>query len=171
MSVKQVRTKRNTFNRVKYDNDGNILTPARKKELKGLPKETNKGPNWVKIISQYNGTCCVCNSGILSGTEILWNKNSKKTRHVGCSKQRTRCKALTQKNKPCPIAVESWRENGFCHVHDPEGNFRKKKAKKGHKDNTRIAKCDHKWYMQEPGIQCNKCLMIWDKSLDQDSNQ
>jgi hypothetical protein len=25
--------------------------------------------------------------------------------------------------------------------------------------------------MQEPGIQCSKCLIIWDKSLDQDSNQ
>jgi hypothetical protein len=86
MSIRQVRTKSNRFNRVKYDGDGNILTPARKKELKALPKESIKGPKWVKIVSQYNGTCFVCNSGIKAGTEILWNKNNKKTRHVGCDK-------------------------------------------------------------------------------------
>jgi hypothetical protein len=158
--LKQVRTKSNKFNRVKYDGDGNILTPARKKELKGLPKESVKGPNWIKLVSQYNGTCCVCNSGIAVGVEILWNKNNKKARHVGCSKQPTRCKALTRKKKPCPIDVESWRESGLCHVHDPEGNFRKKKAKKGHKNHTIISECEHTWYMRQEGITCTKCLIV-----------
>jgi hypothetical protein len=22
--------------------------------------------------------------------------------------------------------------------------------------------CSHTWYMREPGIQCTKCLIIWD---------
>jgi hypothetical protein len=160
MSIRQVRTKSNRFNRVKYDGDGNILTPARKKELKGLPKKSIKGPKWIKIISQYNGTCFVCSSGIKAGTEILWNKNNKKTRHVGCIKSSNRCKAVTKKNKLCPIPVESWRESGLCHVHDPEGNFRRKKAKKGHKNNTKIAECQHTWYMRENGITCTKCLIV-----------
>jgi hypothetical protein len=86
MSVKQVRTKNNTFNRVKYDSDGNILTPARKKELKGLPKKTINGPNWVKLVSQYSSTCFVCNRQIPVGTQILWNKKNKKTRHLQCAK-------------------------------------------------------------------------------------
>jgi hypothetical protein len=87
MSIRQVRTKRNKFNTVKYDGDGNILTPARKKELKGLPKkykDNGKGPKWVKIVSQYSGTCFVCNNSIIAGKEILWNKKNKKTKHLVC---------------------------------------------------------------------------------------
>ena len=86
MAIKQVRTKRNTYNTVKYDSDGNILTPARKKELKGLPKKTIKGPKWVKLVSQYISTCFVCNRKIPVNTEILWNKTNKKTRHLQCAK-------------------------------------------------------------------------------------
>ena len=90
MYIKQVRTKSNAFSTVRYDSAGNILTPVRKKELKGLPKRTHKnnskGPKWIKIISQYSGLCCVCNNGILVKEEILWNKKNKKTKHLECSK-------------------------------------------------------------------------------------
>jgi hypothetical protein len=47
-----------------------------------------------------------------------------------------KCKAVTRRNKPCPIPVEVWRKGEFCHVHDPHGNYRqqhpysKKKPKK-----------------------------------------
>ena len=27
--------------------------------------------------------------------------------------------------------------------------------------------CSHTWYMREDGIQCTKCLIIWDSSLDE----
>ena len=26
--------------------------------------------------------------------------------------------------------------------------------------------CKHTWYMREPGIQCTKCLIIWEKEMD-----
>ena len=26
--------------------------------------------------------------------------------------------------------------------------------------------CKHTWYMREEGIQCTKCFIIWDKSMD-----
>ena len=29
--------------------------------------------------------------------------------------------------------------------------------------------CKHTWYMREPGIQCIKCLIVWDKSMDTNS--
>jgi len=29
--------------------------------------------------------------------------------------------------------------------------------------------CKHTWYMREHGITCTKCLIIWDKSMDTDS--
>jgi hypothetical protein len=90
MSIKQVRTKNNKYNTVKYDSTGNILTPARKKELKELSKKkpikNTKLPKWVKLVSQYNGNCCVCNDRIPIGTEILWNKKNKKTKHQECAK-------------------------------------------------------------------------------------
>ena len=28
-------------------------------------------------------------------------------------------------------------------------------------------KCSHTWYMREDGIQCTKCLVIWDRSMDE----
>lgn len=84
--IKQVRTKNNSFNTVRYDSSGNILTPARKKELsKKSYKKTAKGPKWIKIVSQYGGTCCVCNNKILIGKEMLWNKKNKNTRHLSCN--------------------------------------------------------------------------------------
>jgi len=87
MHVRQVRTKNNRFNTVQYDSAGNILTPSRKRELKKLAKKHPKGgPKWVKIISQYSGTCCVCHNNMLIGKEMLWNKKNKKTKHIGCEK-------------------------------------------------------------------------------------
>ena len=40
--LKQVRTKNNTYNTVQYDSDGNILTPARRRELRKLNKGKHK---------------------------------------------------------------------------------------------------------------------------------
>ena len=86
--IKQVRTKNNAFSTVRYDKDGNILTPSRIKALKKARKENSqrpvKGPKWVKIISQYPSTCSLCSSKILVGTQILWNKKNKDTKHVKC---------------------------------------------------------------------------------------
>jgi hypothetical protein len=86
--IKNVRTKNNSFSTVRYDKDGNILTPSRLKALKKAKKESNdkpvKGPKWVKIVSQYIGTCSVCSNKILIGTQMLWNKKNKQTKHVKC---------------------------------------------------------------------------------------
>ena len=83
--IKQVRTKSNAYSTVKYDKDGNILTPSRKRELKKAKEEPIKGPESIKIISQYPSTCSVCNVKISVGTQILWNKKNKNTKHVNCS--------------------------------------------------------------------------------------
>jgi hypothetical protein len=85
MSLKQVRTKNNTYNTVKYDNAGNILTPSRMKELKKLRKTNRKKSEWVSIESRFGGLCCVCNNKIHIGTEILWNKKNKDTKHKLCA--------------------------------------------------------------------------------------
>ena len=87
--LKQVRTKNNTYNTVQYDSDGNILTPARRRELrklnKGKTQTRNKKDKWVKLFSQFQGACFACNQKFYPGTEILWNKKNKKTKHVVCS--------------------------------------------------------------------------------------
>jgi hypothetical protein len=82
--IKQVRTKNNAYSTVKYDKDGNILTPSRKRELKKAKEEPIKGPKSIKIISQYPSICFACNVRISVGTQILWNKKSKSTKHVNC---------------------------------------------------------------------------------------
>jgi len=85
--IKQVRTKNNTYSTVQYDSDGNILTPARRRELKKLNKNitlSNKKEKWVRIFSQFQGVCFVCTEKFYPGTEILWNKKNKKTRHLAC---------------------------------------------------------------------------------------
>jgi hypothetical protein len=28
--------------------------------------------------------------------------------------------------------------------------------------------CSHKWYMRDPGIQCVKCFIVWDISMESD---
>jgi len=83
--IKQVRTKSNAYSTVKYDKYGNILTPSRKRELKKAKEEPIKGHESIKIISQYPSTCSACNAKILVGTQILWNKKNKNTKHVNCS--------------------------------------------------------------------------------------
>ena len=89
MSVKEVRTKNNTYNTVKYDSLGNILTPSRIKELRKLRKANHKNNSktskWVSIESRFGGLCCVCNNKIYIGTEILWNKKNKNTKHKLCA--------------------------------------------------------------------------------------
>jgi hypothetical protein len=30
-----------------------------------------------------------------------------------------------------------------------------------------MKKCSHTWYMREPGIQCTKCLIIWDDPAEE----
>jgi hypothetical protein len=30
--------------------------------------------------------------------------------------------------------------------------------------------CDHTWYMREPGIQCTKCLTIWESDERTEDN-
>ena len=82
--IKQVRTKNNSFSTVKYDKDGNILTPSRIKELAKARRKDSSGEKWVKITTQFYGTCSVCNGRILIGTQILWNKKSKQTKHGKC---------------------------------------------------------------------------------------
>jgi hypothetical protein len=29
-----------------------------------------------------------------------------------------------------------------------------------------MKKCDHTFYMREVGIQCTKCLILWEKGMD-----
>ena len=79
------------------------------------------------------------------------------------------CIATTKKKKACSIIVEDFRKNGLCHVHDPNGKFKIQQRNKGWKDHTVIGTCDHKWYMRDPGIQCVKCFVIWEK--DEDTSQ
>ena len=89
MYVKQIRTKNNTYSTVQYDSLGNIITPKRRKELKELSKnkykKNKKSPKWIKLLSKYDGICCVCNNDVSLGTEILWNKKNKKIKHFLCN--------------------------------------------------------------------------------------
>ena len=82
--IKQVRTKNNAYSTVKYDKDGNILTPSRIRELKKTKNKPINGPKCIKIVSQYPSTCSACNARISVGTQILWNKKNKNTKHVKC---------------------------------------------------------------------------------------
>lgn len=81
--IKNVRTKNNSFSTVRYDKDGNILTPSRIKEAK-KNAASPQGGKWVKITTQFYATCSVCNSRILTGTPVLWNKKTKQTKHGKC---------------------------------------------------------------------------------------
>ena len=49
-----------------------------------LVKKNNKDRKWVKIVSKYEGECCVCYNKILTDTEVLWNKGNKKIKHLLC---------------------------------------------------------------------------------------
>jgi hypothetical protein len=37
-----------------------------------------------------------------------------------------------------------------------------KELRMGIKKAQAMKKCDHTWYMREPGIQCTKCLEVWE---------
>lgn len=83
-----------------------------------------------------------------------------------------KCKAITKKQKPCPIIVEEWRKADLCHVHDPDGKFRTQvrdgTTRRLRKENSPKPnkKCQHTWYMREPGIICTKCLIVWEKGME-----
>ncbi|MEY2646300.1 MAG: hypothetical protein RL158_276 [Bacteroidota bacterium] len=80
------------------------------------------------------------------------------------------CTAITKKGKPCSCKVEDWRIQELCHIHDPEGVFSqqitngtsRRMRKKTSGD------CSHKWYMRDPGIQCVKCFIVWDISMEKE---
>ena len=29
-----------------------------------------------------------------------------------------------------------------------------------------MKECSHTWYMRQAGIQCTKCLVVWEKEMD-----
>ena len=31
-----------------------------------------------------------------------------------------------------------------------------------------MKECSHKWYMRDPGIQCVKCFIVWDISMEKE---
>lgn len=81
------------------------------------------------------------------------------------------CTATTNRGTRCWNKVEPFRTAALCHVHDPDGTFRRQLAEKGfgkrkpkqNKVRTLNTKaCEHTFYMREAGIQCTKCLVIWD---------
>ncbi len=62
------------------------------------------------------------------GNIILQTKAARKARAEARKEKRkdlAKCTATTKKKKPCPNLVESWRSGTLCHVHDPQGTFRK----------------------------------------------
>jgi len=85
------------------------------------------------------------------------------------------CTATTNRGTRCWNKVENFRTASLCHVHDPDGTFRQQlkakglgspKTKKKKVKTVNKKECQHTWYMREEGIQCTKCLVIWDKSMD-----
>ena len=162
--IKQVRTKSNAYSTVKYDKYGNILTPSRKRELKKAKEEPIKGPESIKIISQYPSTCSACNVKIPVGTQILWNKKNKNTKHVNCVSKYKKVQTMTEDEILLKIK----------NLQTPKGGFTKAglasigvpwPPPKGWKqrllDNATDSKCSHTWYMREPGIECTKCGDVW----------
>jgi hypothetical protein len=81
---------------------------------------------------------------------------------TGCGVPRD-CSSITKKGSPCKYKVEDWRLADKCHIHDPNGIFRQQVKVGAHKKPKNKNKgCDHTWYMRENGIQCTKCLTIWE---------
>ncbi len=160
--MKQVRTKSNKYSTVKYDSAGNILTPERKKELKKISKENAVvSSQWVKMVSKFEGRCCVCNKKISSGTEMLWNKQNKQTKHAVCVANK--CRAIKTDGKVCFGKITNTQMK-VCHIHDPNGKFRQQLKRKG-MGKGYVVKCDHKWYMRDEGIQCDHCSVMWQKEM------
>jgi hypothetical protein len=69
-----------------------------------------------------------------------------------------RCKALSRKNRPCPLQAKH--NKGLCHIHDPEGKFRINQKNMGYKNHTVMQECKHSWHNRKIGIQCTKCSLI-----------
>lgn len=71
-----------------------------------------------------------------NGNIILQTKAARKARGKALQAKRERinnsikCSAFTKKRKPCPNLVEESRGGTLCHVHDPNGTFRKQVAEK-----------------------------------------
>jgi hypothetical protein len=76
-----------------------------------------------------------------------------------------KCYAKKNNGKTCFGKVTG--PGQVCHIHDPNGKFRQQLKRKGMGKGYVVA-CEHKWYMREKGIQCERCLSIWQK---EDSNQ
>lgn len=74
-------------------------------------------------------------------------------------------KCYAKKNNGKTCFANTTGSNHFCHIHDPNGKFRQQLKRKG-MGKDYVVRCDHTWYMREEGIQCTKCLIIWDKSMD-----
>ena len=70
-----------------------------------------------------------------------------------------KCYATKNDGKTCFANVAHPKQ--YCHIHDPNGKFRQQLKRKG-MGKGYTPKCDHTWYMREPGIQCTKCLVIWE---------
>lgn len=76
------------------------------------------------------------------------------------------CSSLTKKGLPCKYKVEDWRIVDKCHIHDPNGIFRQQVKEGVHKKTkSKNIGCEHTWYMRDNGIQCTKCLIIWERDM------
>ena len=74
------------------------------------------------------------------------------------------CSSITKKGTACKYKVEDWRLADKCHIHDPNGIFRQQ-VKNGVHRNIKNKGCDHTWYMRDDGIQCIKCLILWERDM------
>ena len=72
-----------------------------------------------------------------------------------------KCIAIKNNGKTCFANVTASWPTQTCHIHDPKGKFRQQLKRKG-MGKDYVVKCEHKWYMRDPGIQCTKCLVIWE---------
>jgi hypothetical protein len=76
-----------------------------------------------------------------------------------------KCYATKNNGKTCFANVTAAWPAQTCHIHDPNGKFRQQLKAKG-MGKSYVVKCEHKWYMREEGIQCEKCLLVWQKGMD-----
>jgi len=70
---------------------------------------------------------------------------------------------ITRKGRRCFALVENFRTAALCHLHDPEGTFRKQMRAKGRgeKPPKKIpGVCNHRWYVRPEGIICTRCKKI-----------
>lgn len=74
-----------------------------------------------------------------------------------------KCWATKNNGKPC--FADTKPSLKFCHIHDPNGKFRQQLKAKG-MGKGYVPKCKHTWYMRKDGIQCTKCLVLWEKGME-----